>query len=95
MSRRRGRHMVFMKPELDALLAALDQARTKTIFCGSAAGYGTQRWNKCHVLTGAIDDLAEELTGHREYFWSTGSGAAPPGWRYSGKKHEPDPDKKD
>jgi hypothetical protein len=32
--------------------------------------YGTPLHRRCEALPVAIDDLAGELTGYREYFWS-------------------------
>ena len=66
-----------MKPDQDALLAALDEARRRKIMCGAAAGYGSPRWVKCDLITAAIDGLAEDLTGHRNLFHDQGSTTPP------------------
>jgi hypothetical protein len=43
--------------------------RHDALICGAAAGYGSPRHRNCEALAGAIDALAEELTGDPEFFW--------------------------
>lgn len=74
---RKARRPSFGPSEKTALLDALASARHRTIMCGAASGFGTRRYYRCHALAQAIDDLAEELTGHREYFWASGGGSIP------------------
>lgn len=74
---RRARRPHFGPGDRDDLLAALHSARSKSITCGAAAGYGTPRWLKCDALLKAIDEMAEELTGHRNWFHDQGSTSVP------------------
>ena len=80
----RARRPYFGPTEQKELLDLLGRARHRISLCGGAAGFGTSRHNKCDALNKAIDDLAEELTGHREYFWTFGHGSAPPDWSQGG-----------
>jgi hypothetical protein len=45
-------------------------ARYDANLCGAAAGYGSERYEKCEALRKAIDALAEELTGDPEFYWN-------------------------
>jgi hypothetical protein len=82
MSRARRPHFGFT--EQKELLDQLGRARHGVSLCGGAAGFGTSRHNKCDALNKAIDDLAEELTGRREYFWTFGHGTGPLDWSREG-----------
>jgi hypothetical protein len=64
-----GRRPHFGSLDTAALLETIGEARGQSTMCGSAAGYGTPLHRKCEALRRAIDDLAGELTGDREYFW--------------------------
>ena len=69
----RGRRPHFGPSDQDALLEAMGDARHRANLCAAASGFGSPRWNICHEMTGAIDALAEELTGNRELFHDRGT----------------------
>lgn len=50
------------------LMDALRAARRAVIECGEAERFGTSRRAKCDAVLGAIDALAEELTGKPDFF---------------------------
>ena len=55
-------------------LAALDRTRDLTISFRSAQKFGSDAMAKADALTGAIDGMAEELTGDRTLFHLKGHG---------------------
>jgi hypothetical protein len=81
---RRARRPSFSPSDQRALFRALADARNWAVRCGSAERHGSPRYAACTAVTDAIDALAEEMTGHREYFWGQAHGSkAPPGTAWS------------
>ncbi len=72
MSRRRPS---FSKDDEERLLAYMDVTRHLTISYGAAYGYHSPQYALSTSLSGAIDKLAEQLTGNPQFFWSSGHSA--------------------
>ncbi|MCY6380541.1 hypothetical protein [Hoeflea prorocentri] len=62
----KGRRSAFCKEEvLDKLRVGRDGAM---MVCAGAQPF-KDRYNKANAILRSIDDLTEDLTGDREYFW--------------------------
>ena len=70
MIQRRGKPS-FSKDE-ERLLAYMDVTRHLTISYGAGYGYHSPQYVLSTSLTGAIDKIAEQLTGNPQFFWSSG-----------------------
>lgn len=68
------------RPSFDRirLFGALAVARHQSILAGAAHGYGSPEHVLAHKIADAIDELAERLTGNKEYFWGQAHGSAAP-----------------
>lgn len=77
MVRRRLRPS-FSAADEGELIAALGTARRFVIRCSGALPFGSERYRLCHGVTKAIDLLAEDLTGDREFFWDGAGDRAMP-----------------
>ena len=77
MIQRRGRPS-FSKDDEERLFAYMDVTRYLTISYGSAYGYHSPQYALSTSLSGAIDKLAEQLTGNPQFFWASGHSAGPP-----------------
>jgi hypothetical protein len=74
MIQRRGKPS-FSKEDEERLLAYLDVARHFTINYAAAYGYHSAQYALSTSLTGAIDKLAEQITGDPQFFWLSGHSA--------------------
>ncbi len=74
MIQRRGKPS-FSKDDEERLLAYMDVTRYLTISYGAAYGYHSPQYALSTSLSGAIDNLAEQLTGNPQFFWSSGHSA--------------------
>ena len=77
MIQRRGMPS-FTKDDEERLLAYMDVTRYLTIRYGAAYGYHSPQYALSTSLSGAIDKLAEQLTGNPQFFWSSGHSAGSP-----------------
>jgi hypothetical protein len=68
VGRRKGWGTSFGRSDELKLLDVITVARNLAIKMGSASGYGTERYQKGHALTVAIDVLAEEFTSDPTHF---------------------------
>ncbi|ACK51704.1 hypothetical protein Msil_2785 [Methylocella silvestris BL2] len=64
-----------MPDDLAAAVRALRACREAMIGISNRVRMNGPVSQQAHVVLAAIDALAAELTGDREYFWSIGSGA--------------------
>ena len=58
------------------LIEALSKARAMVIRCSSAERVGSERYQRCHAVSAAIDLLAGALTGDPELFWVKAHGGS-------------------
>ena len=56
----------------ERLLAYMDTTRKLTVNYTAAYGYHSPRYALSTSLTGAIDKLAEQITGDPQFFWLKG-----------------------
>ena len=68
MIQRRSRPS-FSSDDEERLLAYMDVTRHLTINYAAAYGYGSPQYTLQTSLTGAIDKLAEQITGDPRFFW--------------------------
>ncbi len=71
MIQRRGKPS-FSKDDEERLLAYMDVTRNLTINYAAAYGYHSPQYSLSTSLTGAIDKLAEHITGNPQFFWLSG-----------------------
>jgi hypothetical protein len=76
MVRRPLRSSLIAPTEKQDLIEALARARSLIIRCSSGEPVGSERYQRCHAVTTAIDRLAESLTGDRELFWAKPHGGS-------------------
>lgn len=69
MSRRNTRRSDLNVVEQQELIAAIHVARRGAIKAQTSLSSQSETYRLCNVLTEAVDDLAEHLTGDRELFW--------------------------
>ena len=62
----------FSKDDEERLLAYMDVTRRLTISYGAAYGYHSPQYALSTSLSGAIDKLAEQLTGDPKFLWQMG-----------------------
>lgn len=65
-----------MPSDAQALLKAMGDARRLAIQCAGAEREKTPLRASAEALHAAVDDLAGQLTGNREFFWATPHGGA-------------------
>lgn len=70
LSRTCERHLPpgFGSADVDDLIRLMGDLRQRAHLCGGAAGLGSPRDRLCDAMCKAIDALAADLTGDREYF---------------------------
>lgn len=71
MGRRSGRGIINKK----AALEALREGRSGAIRVHREAKINSPEYQAATAVTQAIDDLAEQLTGDREHFWTVPHGS--------------------
>ena len=71
MTRRTGRGVINTK----AVLLSLKEGRSGAIRVCREAKINSPEYKAAQAVTEAIDDLAEKLTGNREFFWTVPHGA--------------------
>ncbi len=63
------RRLVFGEMDRRELLEALRRCRGACVEAHRHTGFDTDLYKRVTALEGAIDDVAEVLTGNREHFW--------------------------
>jgi hypothetical protein len=64
-----SRRRVLAESDRAALLEALRRCRDACVETHRRAGFDTDIYRRVTALQGAIDDVAEVLTGDRKHFW--------------------------
>ena len=85
MMQRRGKSS-FSADDEERLLAFMDVTRELTIKFGAAHGFHSAQYALSTLLTGAIDKLAEHLSGDPKLFWLVEHSAGGPSPRDGGTR---------
>ncbi len=75
--------------DVERLLFHLEDARDYIVKYGSAQGFNSQANKIAQQATSAIDDLAGQITGNKQYLWQSGATAGGSDWDFQrGKEKE-------